>query len=202
MNDQGVDQETQPAAADKANIFDIESLRLPVGFEDPSTEASLQLQVRKPKKQEFIRIKKDANYWLDTFILKVDADGSTYLVDRDLWSELEPEIKRVRIFTVASQFGAVFLWPLRPPLTENPTAENPWILSAWRGAQIAMDRWVRLSSDRGARQYRILEAQTDLGEPKWPTQPFDELLHLAFGSDYLIRNLSHPVIRRLWGYTP
>jgi hypothetical protein len=46
--------------------------------------------------------------------------------------------------------------------------------------------------------YDVFQATGDLPEPKWPEQPLQELLRIAF-KDRFITTLDHPVLQRLRG---
>ena len=45
----------------------------------------------------------------------------------------------------------------------------------------------------------VLVAPGALGNPMWPENSMRDLLALAFGETFTIRELSHPVIKRLLG---
>lgn len=50
------------------------------------------MPVRKPGRQDFIRVHPDESYRLETAVLELKEDRETYLVDPDIWHELPGEI--------------------------------------------------------------------------------------------------------------
>jgi hypothetical protein len=47
--------------------------------------------------------------------------------------------------------------------------------------------------------YDVFAANVDLGNPVWPRESLRDLLAIAFGDTFIIRDLGHPVIKRLTG---
>jgi hypothetical protein len=50
----------------------------------------------------------------------------------------------------------------------------------------------------GLGAYDVLIATGQLGDPEWPTAPFNDLLRIAFRDCYIDR-IDHPLILRLRG---
>jgi hypothetical protein len=75
---------------------------------------------------------------------------------------------------------------------------DAWNQSAHKAAYIAMETWVRVTSNLSLGAYDTCTATGELPEPEWPDISFQEILKIAFG-DYQISNLDHPVIQRLRG---
>ena len=181
----------------KFDPFDPAALRL-----DPSEEivgihrVIATVAIRKPKRQEFIRVHHDPDYSLDVAILDLEDDGDSYMVSPDLRPELADELKRVTLYTTLNRAGGLFLWPVRLP--DATGKRNSWADSSRRGAELAMKHWTRLSSNRPASQYDLAIASATLPEPEWPDLPFKEILRLAF-QDAMIDSIDHPAIRRLRG---
>ena len=177
--------------------FDPAALRL-----DPSEElvgirrVVANVAIRKPKRQEFIRVHPEPDYRLDVAILDLEEDGDSFMVSPDLRPELADELKRVTLYTTLNRSGGLFLWPVRLP--DATGRRNTWADSSRRGAEYAMKHWTRLSSNRPAGQYDIAIASATLPEPEWPDLAFKEILRLAF-QDAMITSIDHPAIRRLRG---
>jgi hypothetical protein len=74
--------------------FDLDSLRLSQNFGSIIGVQKLltTVPVRRPHRQEFIRVHPDELWRVQTAVLEVKEDRETYLVDRSLWSELTGEI--------------------------------------------------------------------------------------------------------------
>ena len=62
-------------------------------------KALLAVPVRKPNKQEFVRVHPDEAYRLETAVLELKEERETYLVERALWDELAGEIVPKVLFT-------------------------------------------------------------------------------------------------------
>jgi hypothetical protein len=182
---------------DETDPFDPDALRL-----DPAEElvgirkVLASVPVRRPKRQEFVRVHPSADYRLDVAILDLEEDGESFMVSPDLREELADELKRVTLFTAANRAGGIFLWPVRLP--DATGRRNSWAESSRSGAELAMKAWTRLSSNRQAGQYDLAVASASLPEPEWPDLQFKEILRLAF-RDAMITSIDHPAIRRLRG---
>jgi hypothetical protein len=178
------------------NPFDPSSLRLSQNFADTVgvKKAVITIPVRRPLKQEFVRVHPE--YRLETAVLELKEDRETYLVAPDLWSELSTELTSKVIFTTINRQGVLTLWPVRLPGEDGRL--DPWNTSALEAAEMARDRWIRMSSNMGLGAYEVFTATSELPEPEWPEMEFAQILEVAFKGHY-ITALDHPVIRRLRG---
>ena len=89
------------------------------------------------------------------------------------------------------------LWPVRLP-DENGRLDD-WNRSAHEAAQLAIEKWVRMSADMALGAYRIDVAVGAFPDPVWPTDvTFADLLKIAFKGK-MIEDLDNPVLRRLRG---
>ena len=61
-----------------------------------------------------------------------------------------------------------------------------------------MKSWVRVKSNMDLGAYEIFEAAGSIPDPIWPDLSFDAILRIAF-KDRVIRDLDHPVVKRLRG---
>ena len=86
--------------------------------------------------------------------------------------------------------------PVRLPGPDG--RHDDWNRSALEGAQLAMERWVRVASNRLLGAYEIFEATAALSDPDWPTESFEKILEVAF-KDHYIDSVDHPAVRRLRG---
>jgi len=159
-------------------------------------KAILTVPVRKPDRQWFVRVHPDPSWRLATAVTELKEEREIYLVDRPLWSELPGEIVPMQLFTAINRQGVVFLWPVRLPGEDGK--HNEWHRSALEAAQMAMTRWVRVAANMSLGAYDVFEAVADLPDPVWPDIGFAGLLKVGF-RDRFIRDLDHPVIRRLRG---
>jgi hypothetical protein len=90
----------------------------------------------------------------------------------------------------------VFLWPVK--LDQQRTRRNEWNTSALAAAEMAMTRWVRITSNMSLGAYEVFTAEGARDQPEWPDVPFKELLVIAF-KHRLITTMDHEVLRRLRG---
>lgn len=154
------------------------------------------IPIRKPGRQDFIRVHSDEKFRLQTAILELKEERENYLVSPGLWQELAGEITPKMLYTAINRQGVLFLWPVR--LADETGRLDAWNRSAHKAAQQAMKKWVRVSSNRSLGAYEIFTPARELPEPEWPEISFKEILKIAFG-DYQINSLDHPVIKRLRG---
>lgn len=180
------------------DMFDLERLRLSQDFDSMVgvKKALLVVPVRKPQRQEFIRVHPDETYRFDTIVLEFKEDRETYLVDPDLRADLPDGVTAKKLVTVINRQGVVSLWPIRLPGADGRI--DPWNRSALEAAELATKQWVRVAANMGLGGYEVFVATGNLPEPEWPDVDFQTLLSIAF-KDRFIRSLDHPILRRLSG---
>jgi hypothetical protein len=186
---------TTPSPADP--FADLDSLRLGQDFSAALGKRVLTtVPVRKPGKQDFIQVRSEEEFRLETFVLEMKDEREVFLVAPGLWPDLTNEISPRVLFTCINRQGVVFLWPVRRPGPDGRL--DSWSSSALAAAQTAMVRWVRISANMSLGGYDLYEAVGELSPPEWPQLSFQELLRLAF-KDRFITDSTHPVLRRLRG---
>src|SRR5208283_3227238 len=88
------------------DTFDPAALRLTQDFAAIGVKKALMtVPVRKPNRQEFVRVHPDEGYRLQTALLELREERETYLVDPALWGELAVEIVPKVIFTSINRQG-------------------------------------------------------------------------------------------------
>lgn len=200
-NDKNMKSETQTIAStnnEKAKLFDPSHLRLSQNFSETVgvKKALVTVPVRKPNRQDFIRVHPSSDYRLETAVLELKEERETYLVDPILWTELPSELVPKVLFTTMNRQGVLSLWPVRMPGEDGRLDE--WNNSALEAAEMAKDSWIRLVANMSLGAYEVYEAAGTLPEPEWPTLDFGQILEVAFKGQY-ITDIDHPVIRRLLG---
>jgi hypothetical protein len=178
----------------------LDKLRLPQDF---AAQASVRpvfttIAVRKPNKQEFVRVRPGSVWRFETGLFKDEESGDYYMVSPPLWSELSDEIKPASLALCVSRNSPVpFFWPLILPGPDGRW--NRWHESAAEAAKKAENDWLKVVSDRAASCYVPHLAQGALPEPVWPDDlTLADLLKLAF-RDRLIGDVDHPILRQLRG---
>jgi hypothetical protein len=177
--------------------FDPAALRINPDFEAVAVKRKIvQVAVRKPKPQEFVRVHPDERYRLETAVIELAEERETYLVAPALLAVLADEVRLVRLHLAISRGGGLFFWPV--PLPGPDGRRNPWHEAAEKAALEGRDHWVRLKANMAAGTYDVDIAAAAIGEPDWPELSMSELLKLAFG-ERMITSLDHPVVKRLRG---
>jgi hypothetical protein len=178
--------------------FDPANLRLDQSFMDGSGVKKLltTVPVKKPSKQDFIRVHPDPAYRVSTAIIELRDDRECYLVMPHVAAQIPGEVLPVVIYTAINRQGVVFLWPARIPATDGRV--NEWHRSAMEAAERAMTQWLRVSSNMDLGAYEMIEAQATMPDPIWPTESLRDLLKIGF-RESLVDDYGHPVLKRLRG---
>ena len=198
MNPPHTGSENPNQRIDSENPFAISRLRLTQDFAQTVgvKKALITIPVRKPNRQEFIRVHPDENYRLETAVLELKEDREIYLVAPDLWPELPGELTPRVLYTTLNRQNVLTLWPVRLPQADGRL--DAWSASALEAANLATRGWVRVAANISLGAYEVYEATGEIPEPEWPEHPLDKLLEIAFKERY-ITTVDHPVIRRLRG---
>lgn len=177
--------------------LDLESLRLDSDFENITLKRVLNVvQVRKPSKQEFFRVKPDDGWTFRAWILDYKEDREIYLVSPEIAPNIEQELKPVTLFSAYNRRGDYFL--IYVPLPRDGKW-NRWHESLHQIVVKAKENWVRADPDINAGHYKLVIATGDIKEPVLPeVRDFKQLLDIAF-RDRFISDLGHPVIKKLEG---
>lgn len=193
-----MDTQTNKKAEVVSGRIDLEKLKLTQNFAASVgvQKALTMVPVRKPNRQEFIRVRPEEDYQYSTGVLELKEDRETYLVDPDLWSVLPGEITPKILLTTINKQGVLTLWPIRLP-GEDGRLDN-WNASAMEAAQLAQSQWVRVAANMSLGGYETFIATGELPEPVWPEKTLQEIMDIAFKDRY-ISTEDHPVIRRLRG---
>jgi hypothetical protein len=153
--------------------------------------------VRKPNKQDFVRVHPDPDYRLTpAAIIELKEDREIFPLTPAMAMELPGEFAVATLFTTVNRQGVLHLWPVKLPGPDGKYNERH--RSSAEAAEIAMRKWVRLTANMSLGAYEVFEATGDLPEPTWPDLPFQEILKIAF-RDHIIDSLDHPVVQRLRG---
>jgi len=189
---------TEVRAEGRDAPFNLSKLRLSQDFTANLgvKKALIFVPVRKPDHQDFIRVHPGEDWRLLTKILELKRKGETFLVDRELWEQLQKELISKVLFTVINRQGDISLWPIRLPGEDGRL--DTWNRSALEAANMAESHWIRVTANMSLGAYEVQQAPADLQEPQWPEVTFGEIVDVAF-KDRFIHSLDHPVLRRLRG---
>jgi hypothetical protein len=181
------------------DIFgDLSQLRLAQDFHKQVgvRKALVRVPVRKPHKQEFVRVRPEPEYRLETGLLELKEDREFYLLAPEVRDQLPGDWTPCRVITCTNRQGVIFLWPLKLPDPDGRA--NSWAETAIAAAELATRQWVKLVADMALGGYQSYLATGELPEPEWPEHTFQRLLAVAF-RDHFIRDMDHPAINRLLG---
>jgi hypothetical protein len=178
--------------------FDPEQFRLDQSFLGSAGVKKLltTVPVRKPNKQDFIRVHPDAAYRLPVAIIELQEERETYLLRPPVARGLPGEFTMALLVTAINRQGVLFLWPIKLPGPDGKQLE--WHRSAGEAAERAQKRWVRVTANTSLGAYETIEASAAIPDPEWPATPFSELLEIAFRGR-VIADFEHPVVKRLAG---
>jgi hypothetical protein len=181
------------------NPFNPAALRLDQSFVETAGVKKLltTVPVRKPPRQDFIRVHPAADYRLTpAAIIQLKEDRETYLVTPAMASELPGEFAAVTLFTTINRQGVLQLWPVKLPGADGK--HNEWHRSEAEAAERAMRRWIRITANMSLGANEIFEAIGHLPDPVWPDLPFSEILRVAF-RERIVDTADHPLVQRLRG---
>jgi hypothetical protein len=181
------------------NPFDPAALRLGQSYADTVGVKKLltTVPVGKPNRQDFVRVHPDPKYRLTpAATITVKEDREVYLVTPQMAQVLTGEFSTVTLFTTINRQGVLHLWDVKLPKPDG--RHNEWHRSAAEGAERAMEKWVRVTSNTSLGAYEIFEASGDLPEPIWPDISFEEILRIAF-QGRIVEREDHPLVQRLKG---
>ena len=192
------DIESQTEKSKGLEGFDLESLRVSQDFVKDSGVKKLltTVPVRKPNRQDFVRVHPDSSYLLDTMLLNLKEERETYLVAPSFRDEIPQELTHTRLALATNRQKVLFLWQLRLPGSSGKT--DAWSMSALEAYEEAKKNWVRISANMSLGAYEIYEALGKLSDPEWPDESMDEIVRIAFRNSF-IDSYDHPVLRRLRG---
>lgn len=198
------DLQAKPPASSTASArkplstADLDSLRVPGGLETGMVveELPATIQIRKPKKQEYVQSHRD---WppMRVMVIRDKANGDDYyIVNPAIAKQLPDDVEVVDLVVTVNRAGEVFLSPLRIPTGPKDT----WANSAYEAVAHSRKNWVRVIADMSISRYRTKSAQAVLGDPAWPDLTRDEVLLRGIG-DRLIDSMDHPLVQQLQGVT-
>ena len=154
----------------------------------------ITVPVRKPNKQDFVRVHPDPEYRVEVALLDYERELAKL---REVETELtESEYYVATIHVAINRQKVVFLWPVKLPGADG--RQMHWHISAAEAAEKARDRWVRVTANMSLGAYEVFEAVADYGDPEWPAQSFWDLIKIAF-KNRLIDNADHLIIQKLRG---
>jgi hypothetical protein len=146
--------------------------------------------VRRPRKNEFIRVFAEVEPWTGLVFEDKDEDAFFLVKEEALQHFYDSPPFKMLVLTI-NQNGAFFLWPV--PVDDR----NTWNDSSRKAYQLAKTQWVKLVGDRGEGLYKTYLAEGELPPPRWPDKDYWELLDLAFPNSKVVSDADHDVVRKI-----
>ena len=181
-----------------ADPYDLSNLRLSQSFTETAGVKKLltTVPVRKPHKQDFVRVHPSEDYRADFLMVELKEDREAYIDGRNMVDELATEAEPFSLFTAINRQGVVFLWPVRLPAPDGKV--NEWHRSLREAAETAVGKWSRVKANMSLGAYESTVAESVIADPVWPEASFQELIRIGF-RDRVIDVATHAVVRRLRG---
>jgi len=197
------DVQDDEAQAPDVDVFsDIAKLGLSASEIAPSEKVLTVLDVRKPKRDEFVRCHPTLAARINIY-----EDGETravYLIGPSVLGRMaelvQGGVKPVTLTLTANYGGGVFAWPVPVPADVRA---NQWHATAFHAAEEAAKHWIRLVAGNG--QYDVFRRTVNEGVmPVWPEEAdtVEKMLRMAFakvGGAELINDPEHPIVLALEG---
>lgn len=155
----------------------------------------MRVPIQRPPAQSFFSPHPDETWRIQVALIELKEERENYLVAPSLLDELHGEWVAKVLVSCQTRQGTYFLWPIRLPGPDGRI--DTWNEAALQIAQSYGGRWIRLTPNKEAGAYEIIEPITLLAPPTWPDSP-DALMTKAF-RDRVISTVEHPVVKRLRG---
>jgi len=178
--------------------YDISSLRLPHSY------ALVSGGIKTPTKAIFGKLSKHrfsrthpADEYKFPALLVDDKEGrEVYLVMPHLATYLGSMAKSVILRMVVDSAATPKL--IAEPIIDAASRTTLWTTTMIEAIQLSEEAWVRIESNMDAQQYTIIQAASNLGDPQWPTQTMEALIHEVFLGRIIVSE-EHPLISQLQG---
>lgn len=151
------------------------------------------LEVRKPTSREIFQASDDPGHRFTGFTLE-DELQNLFLVKKTVADKLPSDVRKTTFVMCENTKGETFINPV-PAITDR-NKDNLWTRSNHKGVSEAMEGPVRMTADMQEGQYKVHRIKREMDKPKWPEQPFTELLLDAFGNR-IIEGTDHPAVQEL-----
>ena len=201
MNPKSTNDESQAAPPSGPNSiikYDIGSLRL------LDSHALVSGGIKTPTKAIFGKLSKHRFSRTNPFdeykfpaLLVDDKEGrEVYLAMPHLATYLGSMAKSVILRMVVDSAATPKL--IAEPIIDAASRTTLWTTTMIEAIQLSEAAWVRIESNMDAQQYTIIQAANNLGDPQWPTQTLEALIHEVF-LGRIIASEEHPLISQLQG---
>jgi hypothetical protein len=194
LDDLDLSSPKRPIFSDRPDVFiDLADYIIPkdeIGIAEVAQTVVVKFD--KPDGQTWIRCHPDPERQSQIYGFRDRNKGRKLLVvPRSLLRFLGHQVRRYRILQGVTPEGETYLWPA--PMAGSMDSD----IAHYNAQQLALRSWVRM--EWTGLTFTAHTPRGDAwGEPKWPEQPFRELLEIAL-RPCIINSEEHDAIKRMQG---
>jgi hypothetical protein len=182
---------------EKGDIFDhLVALGQNIETGIPSDKVLIFLPVRKPKKDEWVRIHRSIR--VRAYVYESAEERSWYLISPEVFETLAEFARIVDLSLAITATDVAFIWPVSVPTERRPHHAHT---ESFESAKAAREEWIQTAWTNG--HWAVHRRPKKMPDPIWPKEiPTPEsMLRFAAntGSLELIDSKDHPIIQRLLG---
>src|SRR5215207_9360970 len=184
----------------ESHDFDIESVRVnPDMLDGVAVNVPLTITVRKPPKQEFIRVHPKPEFRITVAAVELKEEGEFYLLSGSMREQLlDTEAATYTLYTYITRAGALRLWPIREMGPDGRV--NEWHRTARIAADMAMKSWIRVIPSKHVGGYEVKRAAVAVPEPTWPDLTMKDIIRIAFKErGWIVDHVDHDLVKKLQG---
>src|SRR5215831_4787443 len=175
--------------------WNVEDYRIEQDFEAAEKVSTVNIEVRKPQKQEWFRAHSTLQF--PAAVLEVNASGNIFLVHPSLRERLSDDVYDACIYPCINRNNEIFLWTVRLP--KGDSRANQFAESALEAISLARETWIRRQWSAESRTHLVYKSKIVLPEPKWPEDcSIEDLINRGFKRRF-ISDYEHEVLRKLRG---
>jgi len=197
MNKTNTSEAVSSSLRNVESDFDLSALKTPVDVLDGNIGVKAHpttLPVRKPNKNEFVRIREGDEFTMPATLITDGERGDTeYIVTGEMCGHpiVVEQARHVNLFLAINRQGVEFLWSVPIP-GSNGRPPMEWHLSHEEAATLAHTKWIKMVAEQN--QYCIMEALGELSDPAWKEGSFAEKVQKSF-KGRIIDSDEHDIIK-------
>jgi hypothetical protein len=177
--------------------LDLKSLVLDQSFDVGDILKQMEIPVRTPKKDEFIRVHPEHTSGLVGVYRDLENVHHFVFPQIANLEILDGHVRRVVLRLAVTTDGHYFVWPLR--VADKAGNLDEYARTALLAAEQAEKKWVRMQANKQTKSFdRYIAENQSRPEPVWPSESFNSIVTKAFHGN-VIDTEGHPLIRKLRG---
>ena len=171
------------------------------GSDGPKSFDDVNVEVRVPNDEEFVRVSTEARHSITATLLVVsreDGYGKSYFLltpQMSLWAKNQPSLRKfvkpMHLFLFVTQDGEYGIWPIRDSL-------DNWATSDLQVVETAKKFFTRRFTQGKVRKaHTSTSIDTEVRFPNKAMTGSDGILRQAFGEAFVITSVDHLAIKKL-----